>query len=144
MTRLLHTRSKIFLTNPYVIRIEYGSDLPLDHSEADYRKLMRRAYKLISGTWGYTTLEYEELTPSPLAGKWPPHVAQTPVFGANNLIPIFGAMLMPQWVHVARAYVCFKDEDDALQFNLMSGAKAMRAHMWPSNRFFTIHEVVVE
>lgn len=130
MTRLLHTRSKIFFPNPYVVRVEYERDMPMTDSEADYRKLTRRAYKLISGTWGYSSLEYEELK----TGKDDP---VGPIVIGNP-----GIVFISDFGVVSRGYACFKDEDDALQFRLMNGAKAIRVHMWPAKRLFTIHEMV--
>lgn len=119
--------------------------MPLTDSEADYRKLMRRAYKLIQGTWGYCNLEYEELT---LTSNDLKQAAVVQPVVINNLLvggppfPVFLAGFQQSWAHVARGYACFKDEDDALQFRLMIGAKAIRIHMWPAKRLFTIHELV--
>lgn len=60
MTRLLHTRSKIFFNNPYVVRVEYQteSDLAI---EDHYRKLCKKTYMLMDGTWGHSPVIFDVL-----------------------------------------------------------------------------------
>ena len=122
MTKLLHSRSKIFFPDPYVVRVEYGEGYDEISSEADYRKVNRNAYKLIQGTWGYSTLRLE-LTNDPLDIQ------------SNG-------MSYQDWIYRRRAYLCFKDEMDALQFRLTIEARAIQVVMWPKNTVFTIHEIV--
>lgn len=111
-------------------------------SEENYRKLMRRAYKLIHGTWGYSNLEYEETMVK--IDYTPQHhvIKNAPNINGNNLMQIFVASFNTDSNYVARGYICFKEESDALQFRLMVGATAIRVHMWPNKRLFTIHELV--
>jgi len=141
MTKLLHTRTKIFFPDPYVVRMEYGADTTMDSAESDYRKVTRNAYKLIQGTWGYTKLEYEQSQTkndhNHVAPPGPNH------FNGMNQAQILGTLFSPDWSHVLRGYLCFKDELDALQFRLSIDTRAIQVRMWPS-RWFTIHEVVEE
>ena len=122
MTKLLHTKSKIFFPNSYVVRIEYGEGFTDIAAEAEYRKIIRAAYKLIHGTWGYSAL-HSELTNESLDSQ------------SNGIS-------YQDWVYSFRAYFCFKDEMDALQFRLTIEARAIQVVMWPKNTLFTIHEIV--
>lgn len=142
MTKLLHTRSKIFFANPYMVRIEYDKDTPMEVAQDEYRKLMRRTYKLIRGTWGYCPLEHEQSQikndHNHMAPPGPNH------FNGMNQNQVIASLFNSDYAHVLRAYLCFKDESDALQFRLMIDTKAIHVHMWPNNKFFTIHELVDE
>lgn len=139
MTRLLHTNSKIFFQNPYVLRIEYDSSISREDAEKSYRKLMRSAYKLLNGTWGYSSLEYETCKIKNDHGQTAPPGPNH--FNGMNHGQIISSLFNPDWQEVLRSYVCFKDEADALQFRLSISQAAIQVKMWPS-RLFTIHEVV--
>ncbi len=116
MAKLIHIRSKIFFTNPYVVRVEYVDQID-SVAEADYRQLTRSAYKHLHGTWGYSPLLFELIQLD------------------NNFPPYYGVK------SVRRAYFCFQDKEDALQFRLSLFVSSIQVHMWPENTKFTIHEV---
>ena len=133
----LHTNSKIFFPDPYMVRLEFPN-VSAEEANAEYRKITRSAYKLLKGTWGYTQLEFEswkiegdlEVSPTP-----------TLVTPNANLSNIFSSLFDNSYVTHLRGYVCFSDEIDALQFRLSISATARQVTMWPK-REFTIHEVV--
>jgi hypothetical protein len=142
MTKLIHTRSKIFFANPYVVRVEYGKDESLDSASADYRKLTRRAYKIIQGTWGFCNIEYEQVkTKNDNNNPAPPGIGH---FNGMNNNQILASLFDSDYVHVLRGYFCFQNELDVLQFRLMIDTKAIQVHMWPDKRLFTIHEFIDE
>jgi hypothetical protein len=122
MTRKLHTRTKIFFENPYVIRVDHEENpnllftQPLPKSFSDLRS---RAYKLIQGTWGFSRPQIE-----------------TQQEDNGILTSLFNGRM------VIRSYWCFRNDIDALQFRLMVGNNAKQIHLWPSSIWFTIHEVV--
>ena len=119
MSRKIHTRTKIFFKNPYVVRVEYAES-GYQEATVEYSKLTRKTYRLMQGTWGHTTLEHE-LTRN--------------IFSAGNALDDtydYGKL---------RGYFCFQDEDDALQFRLSIDATAIKVNMWPE-RWFTVHEVI--
>ena len=134
----LHSRTKIFFPNPYVVRLEYP-DLNLDAAMADYRKLTRQAYKLLKGTWGYCQLEYEQVKIKD-ESKHPVPPSPNPFAGMNHQ-QIIANLFESDYQSVSRGYICFADELDALQFRLSISANAIRVFMWPERRF-TIHEMV--
>lgn len=139
MTKLLHSRSKIFFPDPYVLRVEFSSDQTFDKSQADYRKMVRSAYKLINGTWGFCPLE-PELTKikddhKQVAPPGPNH------FAGLSHNAVLSVLFDPDYVNIVRGYLCFKDELDALQFRLSIDTTSRQVHLWPE-RWFTIHEVV--
>jgi len=129
ISKRLHTRTKIFFPDPYVVRLEYG-DSPVFDAEADYGRTIRNAYKLISGTWGYSNLEHE-LTQ--IKNEAP---VVSGMFNGVNITSFDNS-----WGHIPRGYLCFKDELDVLQFRLSIDTRAIQVKMWPK-RWFTIHEVV--
>lgn len=132
--KLLHSRAKIFFPNPYVLRLEYSNDNML-LAEANYRKLIRQAYKLFTGTWGYCQLEHEMI-------KLPDEATSSMAILMNginqtHLTPLF----VPEYESKLRGYLCFADELDAMQFRLSISENALQVFMWPE-RWFTIHEMV--
>lgn len=136
--KLLHTRSKIFFPDPYVVRMEYGRETFMEQAEADYRKITRRAYRLIQGTWGHSKLEYEQVkTKDNDSTVQPPLQAQFNGINQQILAPLF----ISYFTHVLRGYICFENELDALQFRLSIEPKSIQVKMWPA-RWFTIHELV--
>jgi len=142
MTRLLHTRSKIFFANPYVVRIEYEREKSMETAMSEHRTQMRKAYKLFRDTWGYSNLEYEQVQikndhnhPAP---PGPNH------FNGMNQNQLIASLFDGDFTHLLRGYLCFKDELDALQFRLSIDTKAVQVHMWPASRFFTIYEYINE
>ncbi len=126
--RRIYSNSKIFFPNPHVIRLEYP-DETIESANADFMKVRRRAYKTITGTWGHSILQGELVT-------LPKDENAPKVTGA-------GYFLYDNTIFVPRAYFCFADEMDVLQFKLSVDARAIQVHMWPQLNF-TIHEYVEE
>jgi hypothetical protein len=58
MTKKLYTRIKIPFDNPYVVRLSHDGATSLE-STRSHQKIISRARKLIQGTWGYCSPEYE-------------------------------------------------------------------------------------
>jgi hypothetical protein len=132
----LHTNSKISFPNPYVVRVEYlAADNSFEWSMSDYRKSIKQAYRLIEGTWGYSTLEIESISVRSIE-----EINQIGLNGMNQA-QIFAAIFDPSTVTAYRAYVCFQNELDAMQFRLTISSRAMHVIMWPERKF-TIHEVI--
>lgn len=119
-----------------MVRVEYPADPSAD---AQYRAIIRRTYKISEDTWGYSDLVIEEVKVKD------EHKQQAPPGPAhfNGMSPqnILGALFSPDWIMMARGYICFKDEADALQFRLSVDTSSMRVFMWPAKEF-TIHEFV--
>ena len=133
MTRKLHTRTKIFFSDPYVVRVEYGGDIPDSDARARYRKLTRRTYEEIQGTWGYSTLEYEQTNV-----RNEPQEITTPGLSGVNVNLVIQSLFDNRIV--LRGYFVFKDKMDALQFRLSIDTPSRQVKMWPE-RWFTIHEI---
>jgi hypothetical protein len=134
----LHTNSKIFFPNPYMVRVEFP-ETAIEVAHAEYRKIIRSAYKLLQGTWGYCPLELE---------TWQTGVEHdrpaNPNFNPLAGLPpsqILASLFETNYVSALRGYVCFAEEMDALQFRLTISSKARQVLMWPKKEF-TIHEVV--
>lgn len=126
----LHTRTKIFFPDPYVVRVQYGSDIAFDQAELKYRTLTKRVYKEIKGTWGYSKLEYEQISQN------------TPTTQSNiGNIVVYSSFIDSMFAY--RGYFVFEDEMDALQFRLSLDTSAVHVKMWPET-WFTIHEVMKE
>lgn len=134
--RALHTNSKIFFPDPYVVRVEYDGNLFDNETDARYRKLLRQTYKLIKGTWGHSPLVFETLQNS----ENDPSVVPAPLTQQQIMTAIFSS----DYRSVKRGYLCFEDELDALQFRLSIDVTAIQVVMWPKQTSFTIHELVVE
>jgi len=134
----LHSRTKIFFPKPYVVRLDY-SNIVADEAMTDYRKLTRQAYKLLKGTWGYCQLEYEQVK---IKDEFKHPAPPGPNHFAVMIPPGIGVSSFDSdYQRVARGYICFADELDALQFRLSISANAIQVLMWPE-RWFTIHEIV--
>lgn len=116
--RRMHTHVKINFADPYVVRVEYKSESE-DNAQKKYREIIRKTYRTINGMWGYSRLNFEEIFESAVVG---------PITIKRNCS------------YTDYAYVCFKEELDALQFCLSLDGTAKRVTMWPSRIFFTIHE----
>lgn len=118
LVKRLHTNSPIFFENPYVLRVEFPSDVDLTTLTMNFGRINRKTYTIVGDTWGYSSIVLEYTRKAKYAD------------------PDF----MESMRH--RAYVCFKDELDALQYRLVLGEKAQKVLIWPTNTRFTIHEVV--
>jgi hypothetical protein len=127
-TRRIHTNTKIFFPDPYVVRLEYPDDT-VESATVDFMKVRRRAYKNITGTWGHSILQVELVEQPTDENLSPPSPLTFYLHDNKKFVP--------------RAYFCFKDELDVLQFKLSVDARAIQVHMWPSLKF-TIHEYIEE
>ena len=134
MVKLLHTKVKIPFANPYVVRVQYGDSITYEDAVMSHRKIMRNAYKLMQGTWGYSNLDYEQIS---TVGEQAAPMVWTPAAGGGPPLVSYN----PGYSFALRAYVVFKDEMDALQFRLSIDNNSRQVKMWPE-RWFTIHEVV--
>lgn len=128
MTKRIHVNSRIYFPRPYVVRLSY-LDGAIDQSEADWRALMRRTYRVMTGTWGHTALEFE---------SYQPENHHNNSGSINSLASLF----VSDFVSELRGYVCFENELDALQFRLTLDTRSIKVNMWPDSRKFTIHEVI--
>lgn len=133
MTKKLYTRIKIPFDNPYVVRLSHDGATSLE-STRSHQKIISRARKLIQGTWGYCSPEYEMV----VIGKEQTSIRTHSNPTLSHLLSLFSS----DCEQIFRSYWCFQDELDALQFRLMTDEKAIRVSMWPENRLFTIFEVV--
>ena len=137
--RRLHTSSKIFFPNPYVVRVEYPAEVTFENAVIEYRKMCRQAYRRLSGTWGHSALEPELVrVKNEFAHTAPPGPAH---FAGLPAAVVIASLFDPDYQNRNRGYLCFADELDALQFRLTIDTKALQVYMWPE-RQFTIHEVV--
>lgn len=137
MVKRLHTNSKIFFPDPYMVRLEFPNT-PIDVAGAEYRKIIRSAYKLLRGTWGYCQLEMETWRIGENSSPPTPH--HNPMAGMSHA-QILASLFDTDYVSSLRGYVCFADEMDALQFRLSISTKAQQVFIWPKKEF-TIHEVI--
>lgn len=131
----LHTKSKIFFPNPYMVRVEFPTGE--DNANWEYGKMIRSAYRLLQGTWGYSELAYEIWNTDP-----EPKIPFTQLTANQQIASLF-AITTTDFTSLLRGYVCFADEMDALQFRLTIDVKSIQVLMWPKKEF-TIHEVVEE
>lgn len=138
MKRLLHTNSKIFFNNPYVLRIELG-EASFEEARREYRTIIRSAYKRLQGTWGHSapTAEHVRVKFDHPKQKYP---NQYEGMTQNEMM---NAIMNPDWKMMQRAYLCFANEEDALQFRLSCTKTCLHVSMWPET-IFTIHESVEE
>lgn len=134
--KLLYTNSKIFFSNPTVIRVEYSLDhLSEEEIYKAHRKIHRATYKVIQGTWGYSGLRQEEIM---LSKEENTNVMQKIIGGFHPGQVHF--ISSTNYRYVKRGYFCFQDELDVLQFRLTVDTKAIKVDMWPDISF-TIHEL---
>jgi len=131
----LHPLTKIFFPNPYVLRIDYSGE---NGSFKEYGKLMRKTYKLIQGTWGYSQLEYETVQIKNDHGHT--SAPGSSFFSGMSSTAVISSLLDPDYANRLSGYVCFKDEGDALQFRLSIEVKSVHVCMWPERKFL-IHEM---
>lgn len=126
--KLLHSNTLIFFSNPYVVRLEYPNVKSLESIQLDYSTLIRKTYKLISGTWGHSPINIEmsdtKFLPKTMFINGVKHPANSVGWTRQSFY----------------SYICFKDEIDALQFLLGIDLPCKRVFMWPSNVIFIIHE----
>lgn len=140
MIKRYHGNTKIFFPNPYVLCVTYPREMPEHQVEARHGELRRRTHRLIKGTWGYSPIVGETVQtkndhnhPAP---PGPGHYA--------GMAPgmVIGSLFNSDFTIEKRGYFCFDDEMDALQFRLSLDSNAIHVHMWPSELFFIIHEII--
>ena len=111
-----------------MIRVDLPDDnIGLGMSNNHYRKMIKMARQNIQGTWGYSSAIYEP--------RYTPSEYKTLVAGQQLSLLFEGSTAL-------RAYFCFEDETDALQFRLAINESAIRVFMWPATTEFTITEFV--
>lgn len=124
----IHTESKLFFSNPTVVRVKFP-DEAYSLATLKLSEITRKTYKLIHGTWGHTKVFTEFV-----GTKRESAFTITLPGGSVTLPPTeFPDMAL-------RAYFAFKDEVDALQF-LLYFENAKIVTMWP-RKTFTIHEYI--
>lgn len=140
MIRKYQGNTKIFFSNPYVLRVSYPREMTDNQIEAKHGELRRRTHKLIKGTWGHSSITTETVqTKNDHNHPAPPGPGH---FGGMSPHVVIVSLFNPDFSYEKRSYFCFKDEMDALQFKLSLDSNAIHVHMWPSELFFIIHEVV--
>lgn len=139
IVKRLHAKTKIFFPSPYMVRVEFPHEMSMETALLEYRKTVRKAYKLLTGTWGYCQLETEQVKiKDEFKHLTPPGVGH---FGGMTPGVIISSLFDPDYQYRIRGYICFSDELDALQFRLTINTNAIRVMMWPE-RWFVIHEMV--
>jgi len=123
MTVKMHLQSRMFLSNPYVVRIKHPESTQTDMKLGEFFKYLKIAKKQVKATWGYS---------NPIIEIIKSDYEQTlSLFGTNVTYN------MP--IEECHSYWVFTDEADALQFRLAAG-ESIHMHMWPSTIKFTIYE----
>lgn len=118
----IHTASKMFLTNPYVVRVKHPESVSPDNQNLSvFRNLLKAAKLTINDTWGYTNPTFE-------------------IIKTNGDEISLGYLTYKLPVSVFHSYWVFTNELDALQFRLTAGENASRVHMWPTKLKYTIVE----
>ncbi len=125
MKSKLHIASKMFLQNPYVVRVRHP-ECPneLNIRLGEFRKMLKTAKTQIADTWGYSNLTFE-------------------VIKSDSVRAVaFNGQAMNFFIPSSEchSYWVFTNELDALQFRLSIGENALQMHMWPTNIKFTITE----
>lgn len=126
MIRRYHSNIRIFFDNPYVVRTSYEHS---NYSANDvmHRGLVKKAYKMCQGTWGHTAVIADtiyKVSPTPPPGKFA------------------GFSIFDDCYIEHRAWFCFQNELDALQFRLTLDTLSVHVNLWPNTLKFIIHEVV--
>lgn len=114
--------------------------MSMEEAMGEYRKLTRRAYRLLQGTWGYTPLGLEG-TKIKDDHKHPAPPGPGHFQGMSPGVAL-SSLFDPDYQTRIRGYACFKDELDALQFRLTLDTSSIQVRMWPEKLRFTVHEVI--
>ena len=127
MKTKLHIASRMFLTNPYVIRVKHPESVSYDNQNlSEFRKLLKTAKSQITDTWGYSNPIFEIVK-----SEWEEITVRNQ--SQLNYSPP---------VQECHSYWVFTNELDALQFRLSVGENALQMHMWPKNIQYTITEYI--
>ena len=122
MKKKMHFASRMFLDEPYVVRIEHAKGDGNFMDLTEFRKTLRRQRSIMQATWGYTDPIWEKVS--------------------VNDVDNYFAWYSPDFY--LRSYWVFSDELDALQFRLSVGESAKQMFIWPQNTKFTITEFINE
>ena len=123
MNYKLHIASRMFLSNPYVVRVKHPESVSHENIKlGEFRKMLKTAKTQITDTWGYSNPEFE--------------IVKT----AGEILVLFGSVSVDMPVSECHSYWVFTNEMDALQFRLSVGENALQMHMWPTNIKYTIYE----
>lgn len=121
----MHLNSRMFLKNPYVVRVKHPESIMGNLDLGKFRQTLRVAKLMIRDTWGYSSPEFE--------------ITKT---NESSIVAVNGqpgfSWSMP--VYECHSYWVFSNETDALQFRLTIGDNATQVHMWAHNIKFTITE----
>jgi hypothetical protein len=123
MTYKIHIKSRMFLHNPYVVRVTHTDCTHANMNLAEFMKFRKKAKQEIKATWGYTDPAVETVKTN--------NTETLNIFGhiSTYNVPI----------EKCHSYWVFTDEADALQFRLTAG-ESINMHMWPHKILFTIYE----
>ena len=125
MRQKLHISSRMFLKDPYVVRVTHPeSPNESDMNLGEFRKMLRTAKLTIADTWGYSNPAFE-VTKSD---------TQQMLVNGNTRV-----WHMPVTFE-CHSYWVFTNELDALHFRLSVGENALQMHMWPTKIKYTITE----
>ena len=125
MSYKLHIASRMFLTDPYVVRVRHPESVSYESQNlSEFRRLLKTAKLMIRDTWGYSNPVFEIIKTD------------------GEEFTMFGNVLFNVPITECHSYWVFTNELDALQFRLMVGENAIQMHMWPNNIKYTITEYV--
>lgn len=128
MTYKIHIASKMFLKDPYIVRMDHAESTEANFDLSKFRKILRSAKLMIRDSWGYSHPVFEVTQSEEISV----YVNGSRVAGYNS--PRIATE------STCRSYWAFTNEMDAVQFKLTHGESAKRMHIWPSNTKFTITE----
>lgn len=123
MTYKLHIASKMFLINPYVVRVRHPESISYDNQNlSEFRRLLKTAKLMIRDTWGYSNPIFESVKTD------------------GEEFSLFGSIKYTVPLIECHSYWVFTNELDALRFRLSVGENALQMHMWPTSIKYTITE----
>lgn len=124
MAKKIHINSKMFLSAPYIVRVEHGEFNGLNMDLVEFYKILRKTRSTTFATWGYSHPSPESIS----LGLEDPAADWISKLCHNNS------------VNLLRSYWVFEDDSDALQFRLGLSRKALQVFMWPKDKQFTMYE----
>lgn len=127
IVKKLHVGSKVFIKDPYVVKLVHPESTVGNVNMAEFRRILRQVKGVVGDTWGYSNPEDEVISMSK---------EDAAKFNVGNF------QLYSMYNFVYCSYWVFKDQVDALQFLLVAGNNASHVHIWPSSRTFAITEFV--
>lgn len=126
----MHINAKMFIPNPYVIKVYHPDISAISADMTEFRRVLKNARISAGDTWGYSNPggEHISLTQEEFNRK------QFPTSPYVNVHTLSNYLFFSYWF--------FKDDQDALQFRLITGNTAKQVFIWPSSRTFTITEFI--